>query len=526
MEVTFYGAAREVTGSMHLVTAHQACVLLDCGLFQGRRKETAEKNRTLPFDPRIVTNVALSHAHIDHSGRIPVLTKGGFAGRIVCSRATEAACKYLLADSAHIQESDADYLNYKTVRSALAEMSKSRGAKQISKRRMKDIKRLLKKGPQGLNRETINALLVQHHLEAVEPLYDQEDVERAISHFDGQPYRYPTQVGENVTCTLYDAGHIVGSAIIVLTVKENGRRFRIGFTGDIGRFNKPIIRDPALVFEQEDRRLDLLIMESTYGNRVHEPVGDLGRRLKQVLIDAYDRGGAVLIPCFAFGRTQELIYLLHTLYDEGQVPEIPIFVDSPLASNLTRVFGEHPEVYDQDTHQDFLQKGRNPFSFEGIQFVSTVEESMALNRRPGPHIVLAASGMCEGGRILHHLRHKIHDAKTTILIVGYMAQHTLGRRILEEGLAYMASGRKGPPPMLRFLNKEYPLRAHVAAIDGFSAHGDRNEMTYFLEASNLEVKRIALVHGEEDQALAFSRHLAGRGYVVSVPRRGEVIQMG
>jgi metallo-beta-lactamase family protein len=201
-------------------------------------------------------------------------------------------------------------------------------------------------------------------------------------------------------------------------------------------------------------------------------------------------------------------------------------VDSPLASNLTRVFGEHPEVYDQDTHEDFLKKGHNPFYFEGIRFVSTVEESMALNRRPGPHIVLAASGMCEGGRILHHLRHKIHDEKTTILIVGYMAQHTLGRRILEEGSAYTASGRKGPPPMLRFLNKEYPLRAHVAAIDGFSAHGDRNEMTHFLEASNLAVKKIALVHGEEDQALAFSRHLAEHGYVVSVPRRGEVIQLG
>ena len=526
MEVTFYGAAREVTGSMHLLTSKEACVLLDCGLFQGHRKETAEKNRTLPFDPRIITNVVLSHAHIDHSGRIPVLTNDGFSGRIVFTRATEAACKYLLADSAHIQVSDADYLNYKMVRSTLAEMGKSRGAKRISNRRMKEIKKLLKKGPHQLNKDTINEFIVRHHLDAVEPLYTPKDVERAIAHFDGHPYRYPVKVGKGVTCTLYDAGHIIGSAISILTVTENGNPVRIGFTGDIGRFGKPIIKDPTLVFEEQDHHLDLLIMESTYGNRVHEPVRDLGPRLKEVLVDAFERGGAVLIPCFAFGRTQELIYLLHTLYEEGEVPRVPIFVDSPLASNLTRVFGEHPEVYDKDTHVNFLQKRRNPFSFEGIRFVSSVEESMALNRRPGPHIVLAASGMCEGGRILHHLRHKIHNEKTTILIVGYMAEHTLGRRILEQGLAYAANGGKGDPPMLRFLNKEYPLKAHVASIDGFSAHGDRNEMTRFLRDSNLEIKRIALVHGEEDQALAFSEHLAGLGYAVSVPRRGEVYRVG
>lgn len=523
MEVTFYGAAREVTGSMHMVTTEKARILLDCGLFQGRRKEAEKKNRTLPFDPRILTNVVLSHAHIDHSGRIPVLTRDGFAGRIVCSRATEAACRYLLADSAYIQESDADYLNYKTVRSALAEISKSPGAKRISNRRMKEIKKLLKKGRHGLNRDTINELLARHHLEAIEPLYTPEDVQGAIDHFDGQPYGFPTEIGEGVVCTLYDAGHILGSAIVVLRATEGGRTFRIGFTGDIGRFGKPIIKDPTLRFDDGDRHLDLLIMESTYGNRTHDPVRDLGPRLKRILSDAADRGGAVLIPCFAFGRTQELIYLLHTLYEEGAVPELPVYVDSPLASNLTRVFGEHPEVYDRDTHINFLERGRNPFSFEGIRFVSSVEESMALNRRPGPHIVLAASGMCEGGRILHHLRHKIHDEKTTILIVGYMAAHTLGRRILEQGMAYAASDRRGDPPMLRFFNKEYPLRARVEAIDGFSAHGDREEMTRFLRDSNLEVNRIAVVHGEEDQALAFSEHLAGLGYSVSVPRRGESV---
>ena len=525
MHVTFYGAAREVTGSMHLLTTENDRILLDCGLFQGRRRESAEKNRILPFDPRIVTNLVLSHAHIDHSGRIPLLTKREFTGRVVCTRATAGVCEYLLPDSAHIQESDAAYLNYKTVRSALAEMKKSSRAKKISKRGLNNIKKLLKQNRHALNTETINELIDQYHLEGVRPLYSSEDAQQALTYFDSYPYRHPITIGKDTTCTLYDAGHILGSAITIIKARENGRTFTIGYTGDIGRFDKPIIENPTLDFGEEDRQVDMLIMESTYGDRLHEPVQDLKLRLKQVLVDTHDRGGTVLIPSFAFGRTQELLYLMHELRNEDQVPRVPVFVDTPLGVNLTRVFGEHPEVYDKEAHQNFLEQGKNPFFFKGVHFVQSVEESIALNREHAPHIVIAASGMCEAGRILHHLRYKIHNPKTTILIVGYMAQNTLGRRILEQGRAYEESGRGGTPPILRFLNKEYPLKARVVSLGGFSAHGDKDEMCRFLKESNLNIKRIAVVHGEEKQSLAFAQHLKEKGYPVSVPRAGETLRI-
>ncbi len=525
MHVTFYGAVREVTGSMHMLTTENDRILLDCGMFQGRRRQSAEKNRTLPFDPRIITNLVLSHAHIDHSGRIPMLTKHDFTGRIVSTRATARACEYLLEDSAHIQESDAAYLNYKTVRSALAQIKKSSRAKKISKRGLKNIKKLLKKNRHQLNTATINELMDHYHLERAQPLYSSEDVQQALTCFDGYPYGHPIEIGKDMTCTLYDAGHILGSAITIIRTKENGRTFTVGYTGDIGRFDKPIIKDPTLDFGEQDRRVDLLIMESTYGNRLHEPVQDLKPQLKRVLVDTYNRGGTVLIPSFAFGRTQELLYFLHELRNDNEVPMVPVSVDSPLAINLTRVFGEHPEVYDEEAHADFLRQGKNPFSFKGIHFVESVEESMALNREDAPHIVIAASGMCEAGRILHHLRYKIHNPKTTILIVGYMAQNTLGRRILERGRAYEKSGRSGAPPMLKFLNKEYPLKARVISLGGFSAHGDKNEMCRFLKESNLSIRKIAVVHGEEAQSLAFAKHLKEQGYSVTTPRAGDTLQI-
>jgi metallo-beta-lactamase family protein len=472
MELTFYGAAREVTGSMHLLSNEHDRVLLDCGMFQGKRRATAEKNRILPFDPRIVTNVVLSHAHIDHCGRIPLLTKDDFTGRIISTRATVAVCEYLLLDSAYIQESDADYLNYKMLRSTLADIKKSRKAKAISNRGMKEIKRLLKTDRHKLNTDVINELIHRHHLDAVRPLYTSEDARRSLPHFDSYPYRYPISIGRDMTCTLYDAGHILGSAITIITAKDNNRSYTIGYTGDIGRFNKPIINDPTVDFAREDRHLDLLIMESTYGNRLHEPVRELKPQLKQVLLDNY---------------------------------------------------GEHPEVYDEETHASFLERGKNPFLFPGIHFVQSVEESMALNRDDTPHIVIAGSGMCEGGRILHHLRHKIHNPNTTILIVGYMARHTLGRRILEQGMTYQESGRSRTPPMMKFLGKTYPLKARVVALGGFSAHGDKNEMLRFLKESNLEIKKIAVVHGEEDQSLAFSETLQKQGYAVCTPMAGETV---
>ena len=525
MELMFCGAVREVTGSMHLLSSGQNRILFDCGMFQGRRAETRARNSILPFDPHIITNLVLSHAHIDHSGRIPLLTRRDFAGRVVCTRATAGACEYLLPDSAHIQESDAAYLNYKTVRGALAEMGKSRKSKKISKRRMKEIKKLLKTGRHELDTGAIDGLIDSYRLEGIRPLYTSEDARRSLTYFDGYPYRQPFTIGEQMTCTLYDAGHILGSAITIINAVENGRKYTVGYTGDLGRFDKSIIEDPTLDFSEGDRSVDLLVMESTYGDRSHESMEDLKPQLKQVLVDTYDRGGTVLIPAFAFGRTQELIYLLHELRDEDEVPRLPVFVDSPLAANITRVFGEHPEVYDKEAHTDFLEHGKNPFSFKGIHFTQSVKESMELNRMEAPHVVISASGMCEAGRILHHLRHKIHDPKTTILIVGYMAQHTLGRRILENGLAYESEGRKGEPPVLRFLNKEYPLKAHVVNIGGFSAHGDREEMLRFLRESNLNIKKIAVVHGEEDQSLAFAQQLKAGGHSAFVPRLGETIAL-
>ena len=524
VDITFFGAAREVTGSMHLIASGQDRILLDCGMFQGRRKECEEKNRHLPLDATTVTNVVLSQAHIDHSGRLPLLVKNGFAGRIFSTRATADACRYLLPDAAHIQESDAAYLNYKTVRTELRrEAEQKSGGREKKSRR--EIRKMLKGDGHRLDEEKIDAQMKRLGLSGVTPLYTVSDAEQALGQFDPYPYREPITVGKGITCTLYEAGHILGSALTVIRIEEGEKTTTIGYTGDIGRFSKPILRDPAKAFAEPDRHLDLLVMESTYGNRTHPPVEDLRPSLRDVLLEAIERGGCVIIPSFAFGRTQELLYVLHELYDAGEVPRIPIYVDSPLATRITTVFGEHPEVYDQDTHEVFLQKGKNPFSFDKIHFVSSVEESMALNRDERPHIVISASGMCEAGRVLHHLRHKIHNPLHTILIVGFMARHTLGRRILELGRTWEEGGRNGDAPIVRILNKEYPLRAHVRKIGGFSAHADREEMLQFLKGANLTIDRIAVVHGEEDQATAFAGHLETAGYAATVPHLGETIQL-
>ena len=523
MHITFYGAVREVTGSMHLLTSETDRILLDCGMFQGRRKESDRKNRILPFAPEILTNVVLSHAHIDHSGRIPMLTRDNFHGRVVCTRATADACRFLLPDSAYIQESDANYLNYKTVRSSLSRLRSGNGARKVSNREMNDIKALLKKDRHGLNVEAINDLIRKYRLESVEPLYTVAEAEASLSAFDGYPYGHPVTIGTNTTCTFYEAGHILGSTVSIIKARENGAQYTIGYTGDIGRFDKPIIKDPTLSFREEDRNIDLLVMESTYGNRDHEPTEDLKPQLRRILQETWERGGTVIIPSFAFGRTQELIYVLHELYDGDEIQRVPVYIDSPLGVKLTRVFGEHPEVYDQETQETFLQKGKNPFSFGQIRFVQSVEESMSLMQETRPHIVIASSGMCEGGRILHHLRYKIHNPDNTILFVGYMAQHTLGRRILEQGEAWEASGRTGEAPVVRFLNKEYPLKAHVVKLGGFSGHGDRNEMLRFLKASNLNIKRIAVVHGEEEQSRAFVERLSAEGFQVTLPSQGQSI---
>ncbi|HPA15824.1 MAG TPA: MBL fold metallo-hydrolase [Desulfobacterales bacterium] len=525
MNITFYGGVREVTGSMHLLASETDRILLDCGMFQGRRKESDRKNRTLPFDPKILTNIVLTHGHIDHSGRIPLVVKNNFKGRVICTRATMDACEFLLLDSAHIQESDAQYLNYKTLRTHLYGMKTSGNVKDISKRKMNVIKKMLKKDRHSLNTDVINAEIQKYRLEYIEPLYTIEEAQKSLNCFDGYPYKETITVGQNMTCTFYDAGHILGSAMCVIHAVENGHSYHIGYTGDIGRFNQPIIEDPTTLFEEKDRNLDLLIMESTYGTRHHGPIEDLKKRLKKIIIDTVERGGSLVIPAFAFGRTQEIVYILHELYDAHEVPRLPVYVDSPLATNLTRVFGEHLEVYDRQTHETFLENGKNPFAFSHLKFTSSVEESMALMREEKSHIVIASSGMCEAGRILHHLRYKIHNPKNTILIVGFMAENTLGRRIQDMGWEYEKSGRVGPPPMVKFLNKVYPLKAHVVRLRGFSAHADQGEMLHFLKHSNLRLKKIAIVHGEEKESISFADRLNSEGFSAFVPYVGEPVQI-
>ncbi len=525
MHITFYGAVREVTGSMHLLTVDDDRILLDCGMFQGRRKETEQKNRILPFDPSLITNVVLSHAHIDHSGRIPLLTKEKFTGRIICTRATADACRYMLPDSAHIQESDARYLNYKMVRSLLRDLKGQHPETGKNGKCVKAIEKILKKEKEEINTEAINTYCRKYHLERISPIYTVDDAKHALSFFDGIPYGRAVTVGKNIQCKFYDAGHILGSAISILRINVNGASYNIGYSGDIGRFDKPILKNPTLDFEAADRDLNLFIMESTYGDRDHEPLTDLAPHLQQVISETVARGGTIVIPAFAFGRTQELLYYIHELYYRKAIPEIPVYVDSPLSTEITKVFTEHPETYDTRAHKDFLEKGENPFVFDKVRFIQSVEESMALMRETSPHIVISASGMCEAGRILHHLRYKIHDEKNTILIVGFMAENTLGRRILEKGAAYEAAGRTGDPPLLRFFNKEYPLKARVVKLGGLSAHGDRNEMLYFLKHSNLNIKKIALVHGEESPIQSFARLLADHGFSVIVPKSGESLRL-
>ncbi len=454
MELEFAGAAREVTGSCHILRVDGKTILLDCGMFQGKRRESDLKNRELPIPVNEIDAIVLSHAHIDHSGRLPLLVKEGYRKTIFATSATRDLCAVMLADSAHIQESDAMHL-------------------------------------------------AKRHQEYVAPLYGMEDATETQRLMVGMPYNKVFDVLPNVRCTFLDAGHILGSASVVLDVTENGKTRRLVFSGDIGRTGLAIIRDP-----NPPTDVDVLIMESTYGNRDHESVDGARAHLARVIRETSARGGRVLIPAFAVGRTQELLYSLHGLVREGAIAPIPIYVDSPLATDTTTVFELHPEVF--DNAERLVGEVDQLFHFNLVHFTRDVAESKALNTMHGPMVVIAASGMVENGRILHHLKFGASDPKNTILIVGFQAEGTLGRRIVER------------QPKLKIFGEEVPLRANVEIINGYSAHADRTELTSWLDrvkSKSPALKSIFLVHGEPEAQDAFQAQMATKGYHLECPSR-------
>ncbi len=369
MEIQFLGAAQTVTGSQYLISVNESRILLECGMYQGKRQESFERNRDLPFDAASVDTLVLSHAHIDHSGNIPNLVRNGFQGAIYCTFATRDLCSAMLRDSAYIQERDVEYVNKKRAR----------------------------------NGEP-----------PVEPIYTHADAIASLEHFVSVGYGRPVLVAPGVRCTFFDAGHILGSAMVLLEITEGQRQTRLLFSGDLGRNNIPILRDPTPA-----PQADVLIIESTYGDRLHKPHEEAEQKLLNLIKETYAQGGKVVIPAFSVGRTQEIVYSLHRLASTHDLPDIPVYVDSPLAVGATEIFRLHPECYDEEV-QEFVAGGRHPdpFGFERLRYIRNVEDSKALNTLQGSAIIISASGMCEAGRIQHHLKHNVSDPRSTILIVG------------------------------------------------------------------------------------------------------------
>jgi metallo-beta-lactamase family protein len=465
VKIKFLGAAQTVTGSMHLLSANGHRILLDCGLYQGRRKESFERNRQLPFDPTRIDSMLLSHAHIDHSGNIPTLVKNGYRGNIYATFATRDLCSAMLRDAAYIQEHDAAYIN----------------------------KKLAKAGEP-----------------LVEPLYTTVDAVNSLQHFTSVGYERPFPVAAGITATFHDAGHILGSAIVALDVEEGDRKFRFAFSGDLGRRDLPILRDPTYI-----EPVDFYITESTYGNRLHGAPAEAEKELRRVVNETYQRGGKIIIPAFSVGRTQEIVYALHRLSSARKIPELSIFVDSPLSTNVTEIFRLHPECYDQETHEFLSTSGnRDPFGFHRMRYIREVEDSKALNFLREPAVIISASGMCENGRILHHLKNNIENARNTVLIVGWQAPHTLGRRLVER------------EPNVRIFGQEYALNANVEVLSGFSAHADRNELLAYTAHLKDHLKQVFIVHGELESAQALAEGIREQGVPhVVVPEPGQEVEV-
>lgn len=461
MEIQFIGAAQTVTGSQHLLYINGKKILLDCGLYQGKRKEAFEINRTFKYSPSEIDVLLLSHAHIDHCGKIPGLVKNGFKGQIYTTAATVDLCQIMLRDSAHLQERDI---------------------------------------------YVVNKIRKKQHKNPFEPLYDFDDVEKAMDQFIGVQYSRPTEIAPGVMATYWDAGHILGSAGILLEINENGKNYRIGFSGDIGRNNMPIIRNPNVL-----RDLDLLIMESTYGNRLHAVADEVEEEVATTVKSVVERGGKIIIPSFAVGRTQLLVYMLHKLFDQNRIPVLPIYVDSPLAVEATKVYQTHPECYDRETYRIFIQNNQDPFGFGRLTYIKEVEQSKELNDKIEPCIIISASGMAEGGRILHHLANNIENKKNLILFVGYAAANTLARKIIDGETE------------VNIFGEPHKVKAEVKAMDYFSAHADQAELLNYLRLNdNKRLKNIFLVHGEEEQALPLREKILQKGFKnVNFPPSGE-----
>jgi len=442
MKITFQGAVRTVTGSQHLIEINDKSILLDCGLFQGKRKEAFERNRAGFSGSEKADCLILSHAHIDHSGRIPCLVRNGFNGNIYCTSATLDLCAVMLMDSASIQEKDVEFVN---------------------RHRQRNGQR------------------------PFEPLYTRDDVAKGMKQFIGLNYNCAVRLFPGVELTLLDAGHMLGSAHVILDVEDRtmGGRKRLVFSGDIGRPDIPIIRDPVPI----TAGADFLIMESTYGNRLHEEGSETESELGRIVNETVRRGGSLLIPAFAVGRTQQLVYALHKLHNIGAIPNLPIFVDSPLAHKTTEIFRQHPEIYDPETYAFLLtDDDKNPFGFGRLRYVQTVEESKALNQLKIPVIIISASGMLEGGRILHHLRNRIGDHRNTILITSWQAPNTLGRRLLEQ------------KKFVNIYGVEYQVKARLEVLTGMSGHADQEGLVNFVRLMRKRPSQTFIVHGEDEAA--------------------------
>lgn len=440
MKISFHGAARSVTGSRHLLEIPGSQVLLDCGLFQGPRQEADRQNRFLGFDPRAIQAVLLSHAHIDHSGALPVLGQHQFRGDVHMTRATADLTAVMLEDSARLQENDCAYLNRKENR---------RGQK------------------------------------CLKPFYDAREARAIIRRFVGARYEDKIKVTPRLTATFHDVGHILGSASIRLKYTARGNSTTILFSGDLGRSRMPILRDPT-----PPPSCDVLIIESTYGDRLHEDAGDaLTKKAQQLIAHARAHNSKIIVPAFALGRTQDLVMRIKRLVAEGQIDPLPIYIDSPLAAKVTAVFRKHPECYDEETYRTFTSEG-DPFAARYIRYVSSADESKRLNNMKGPCVIIASSGMCEGGRVVHHLKHALQDEANIIAIVGFQAEHTLGRRLVEGWDVVPLFG----VPTAR--------RAQVVVFNGLSAHADRNDLLAYVRAISPAPQHIFVVHGEEKQALS------------------------